>query len=257
MMTLSDVFDGLCDGPDKHGIYTTLAPLYRSMYVARGRIEGQLTAVKSATPTGASTVLEIGCGTGDLLQELKTSFDCVIGADPSPMMARLAAEQCQHVCQADSRAFRPNSVDVAVLLGAVIGHIRPDATAKETISHISQVLRPGGRIVCSVHQQLGQPRSRELTRSVNGYKITQRDEQRPMGDGTFEWAVTFDLTEEATGETRQVSTATRIRAFEQGELDKWIREAGLVSVESRPREYVTGSGETDRVLILTAKAPIN
>lgn len=49
-MTLSDTFDNLRDDAAEYGIYTTLAPLSHSMYMARGCIEGQLTTVNSATP---------------------------------------------------------------------------------------------------------------------------------------------------------------------------------------------------------------
>jgi SAM-dependent methyltransferase len=255
MQTLADVFDQLGEGPAEHEIYTTLAPLYRAMYVARGRIKGQLETVEAIAQPGASDILEIGCGTGDLLHRLETAFEHVIGADPSPTMAQFAAERCRHVCRADARAFRPGSVDVAVLLGAVLGHIRPDRTGKETLSHVRRTLRPGGRVVCSVHRQLKKPRSRELTRSVDKYDITQRDEQRPTEDGSFKWAVTFELTAHATGETRQVSSVTPIRAFAPDELVDWFHQAGLVNVETHPREYVGGSGEEDRAFIAVGECP--
>jgi SAM-dependent methyltransferase len=257
METLEDVFERLGDGTTEHDIYTTLAPLYRVMYVARGRIEGQLAAVEAAAPPGASTVLEVGCGTGHLLGELETAFDRAVGVDPSPAMARLAAEQCRYVCRGDARAFRPESVDVAILLGAVLGHIRPDTAGRATLSHVHRTLRPGGRVVCSVHRRLDEPRSRRLTRSVDGYTITQRDEQRPSDDGTFEWAVRFELTDETTGETRRVATSTRIRAFGTEELERWFREAGFVDINSRPRRYVSGPGEEDRAFVLVGEVPAN
>jgi SAM-dependent methyltransferase len=255
MQTLADVFDQLGDASAEHAIYTTLAPLYRAMYVARGRIEGQLQTVEAIAQPGASAILEIGCGTGDLLHRLESTFEHVIGVDPSPTMAQFAAERCRSVCRADARAFQPGSIDVAVLLGAVLGHIRPDPAGKETLSHVCRTLRPGGRVICSVHRQLGEARSRELTRSVNEYDIIQRDEQRPAEDGTFEWAVTFELTAHATGETRQVSTVTPIRAFAPDELVDWFHQAGLVNVETHPREYVGGSGETDRAFIGVGECP--
>lgn len=256
-LTLDAVFSRLDDDAETDAeLYTTLAPLYRAMYVARGRIDGQLAAVDAATPPDATTVLELGCGTGHLLDRLTPRFRTVVGADVSPTMARLASERAPYVCQADARGIATDSVDVAALLGAVLGHIRPDTAARETVSSLYRVLRPGGRVVCSVHRHLTDARSRELTRSVDGYEITQHDEQRPIGDtDTFEWAVGFEMTDEATGETRSASVTTMLRAFTPAELIQWFEDAGFTAVSTRPRNYVDGPGETDRAFLLTGECP--
>lgn len=256
MGTLDTAFDRLSDPPaHEHSIYTTLAPLYQAMYVARNRITGQLKTVVDVAPPDATTVLELGCGTGHLLAELSASFEHAIGVDPSPEMARLADNRAEYICQADTHAIQSNSVDIAVLLGAVLGHIRPDEAAKEAITEVQRSLRPGGRVICSVHQQLEAPRSRQLTRTVDGYEITQRDEQRPTGGNVFKWNVNFDMTDKTTGETRSVSTVESLRAFTTAELVQWFEDVGFVSVETRPRQYVTGPGEADRAFVLTAKCP--
>jgi len=256
MQTLDAAFERLAaDDPAGHHIYTTLAPLYQVMYVARGRIEGQLATVKAVAPPDATTVLELGCGTGHLLAELSASFPRAIGADPSPEMVRLARERAEHVCRADAHAFATEGVDVAVLLGAVLGHVRPDPAGREAVSQLYRSLGPGGRAVCSVHRRLESPRSRELTRRADGYEITQRDEQRPAGSDTFEWAVAFEVTETATGETRRASTTTTLRAYTPTELTGWFEDAGFVDVTTTPRRYVDGPGETDRAFLLTARRP--
>jgi SAM-dependent methyltransferase len=255
MQSLAQVFDRLGEESLDHDIYTTLSPLYRAMYVARGRIDGQLRTVEELAPPSASAVLEVGCGTGDLVARLEGRFDRAIAADPSPAMARLAGERCRVVCQADASAFQPDSIDVAVLLGAVLGHIRPDEAGIATLEHVCQTLRPGGRVVCSVHRQLAAPRSRELTRTIGRYEITQRDEQRPRTAGSFEWAVSFELVDRHTSESRQVATSVTIRAFEVEELERWFREAGLSVLETRPREYVGGSGERDRAFLVVGECP--
>ncbi len=258
MRTLDAVFTKLGEPratPTDEQLYTTLAPLYRVLYVARNRIEGQLATVERVAPPDTTTVLELGCGTGHLLAELESSFGTAVGADPSPEMAHIARERAAHVCQADAHAFATDSADVAVLLGAVLGHIRPDSAGQAAVSELRRTLRPGGRVVCSVHRSVAEPRSRELTRRVDGYEITQHDVQRPADEGTFEWQVTFEMTHEATGETRRVSTATTLRAFTPSELTAWFERAGFESIVTRPREYVAGPGETDRAFLLTARCP--
>lgn len=254
--SLEAVFDRLGDSDsDDAGIYTTLAPLYRVMYAARGRIEGQLALAEEYAPPDTTTVIELGCGTGHLLGALGQRYPRVVGADPSPAMCRLAARHGP-VCRADARAFAPERADLVVLVGAVLGHIRPDAAGRAALGHVRETLRPGGRVVCSVHdrRELDGPRERSLTRSVDGYEITQRDEQRPGANGEFDWRVTFTMTSPA-GERRQASTTTTLRAFGPAELERWFTEAGLDVIETRPRTYVDGEGEDGRAFVTAGERP--
>ena len=161
MRTLDAVFTKLGEPratPTDEQLYTTLAPLYRVLYVARNRIEGQLATVERVAPPDTTTVLELGCWTGHLLAELESSFGTAVGADPSPEMAHIARERAAHVCQADAHAFATDSADVAVLLGAVLGHIRPDSAGQAAVAELRRTLRPGGRVVCSVHRSVAEPR---------------------------------------------------------------------------------------------------
>jgi SAM-dependent methyltransferase len=244
---LADVDDGEAD------IYTTLAPLYRIMYTARGRIDGQLATVREHAPADAGTVLELGCGTGDLLGALGERYEFAVGADPSPAMCRLAARHGP-VCRADARGVAPRRVDLVVVVGAVLGHLRPDDEAQAALDHIRETLRPGGRVVCTVHDRraLDGPRERSLTRTVDGYELTQTDEQRPTGGGEFDWRVAFTMTA-PSGERRRASTTTTLRAFEPAALEQWFTEAGLSVVETHPRTYVDGDGEDGRAFVIVAE----
>lgn len=251
---LAEVFAGLADLDDGEAdIYTTLAPLYKIMYTARGRIEGQLATVREHAPADTGAVLELGCGTGDLLGALGARYDLVVGADPSPAMCRFAARHGP-VCRADARGFAPRRVDLIVIVGAVLGHLRPDDEARAAVGHIRETLRPGGRVVCTVHDRraLDGPRERTLTRMVDGYKITQTDEQRPTGGGEFDWHVEFTVTA-PSGERRRVSTTTTLRAFEPAALEQWFTDAGLSVVQTHPRTYVDGDGEDDRAFVIVAE----
>lgn len=142
------------------GMYTTLAPLYRAMYVARGRIGGQLQTVTEYAPTDTTTVLELGCGAGALLDELGQVYDRAVGADRSREMCRLAA-RCGPVVRGDASGFASERLDLVVVVGAVLGHIRPDDAARAALAEVSATLRPGGRVVCTVHDRRGLDGPRE------------------------------------------------------------------------------------------------
>jgi hypothetical protein len=72
-------------------------------------------------------------------------------------------------------------------------------------------LRLGGRVVSTVHDRRAPtgPGERSLTRIVDGYEITQTDEQRPTGGGEFDWHVESTVTA-PSGEQRQVLTTTTL-----------------------------------------------
>lgn len=256
--TVAETFSRLADDGDggrdsEMGMYTTLAPLYRAMYDARGRIEGQLATVTEYAPAGTTTVLELGCGTGALLDELGTVYSRAVGADRSPEMCRLAARNGP-VVRGDASGFAAERIDLVVVVGAVLGHVRPDAAARTVLADVREVLRPGGRVVCSVHDSRGLdgPRERSLTRTVDGYEIRQTDRQQPTGGGEFEWRVSFVMTA-PSGETRRVTTTTTLRAFTPDELVGWFGDVGLDIVETRPRTYVDGDGEDGRAFVLVGE----
>ena len=253
METLDAVFAELADDADV-GVYAELAPLYRRLYTARGRIDGQAGAVDSAAPRGASDVVEIGAGTGDLIARLAGRYDRVVGVDPSPQMVTLAREVAGgRVCLGTADSVAESAADLVVMLGAVLGHIRPDAAGRATLARIAESLAPGGRLVCSVHNRadLSAHDDRELTTDAEGYRIGQRDSRRPQGDGTFEWRTEYALTRLATGETRRAASTVRLRALTRSELRTWLEDAGLSVRAIRPRRYV--EGEDGRALVAVAE----
>jgi len=92
-------------------------------------------------------VLDVGCGTGDLLRAIR---DCgnpeVLGIEPSAQAVRIARERWGlDVRQGDLHAVRlpPASVDT-VLLSHVIEHL---PSPSDTLAEITRVLRPGGALI--------------------------------------------------------------------------------------------------------------
>lgn len=252
MDALDTVFAELADGDV--GVYAELAPLYRRLYTARGRIAGQLEAVESAAPRGTTDVVEIGAGTGDLLARLADRYDRVVGVDPSPHMAALARDVAgARVCLGTADSVAEGAADLVVMLGAVLGHIRPDAAGRATLKRVAESLTSGGRLVCSVHNRadISPHDDRELTTDAEGYRIKQRDSRRPRGDGTFEWRTEYTLTRRATGETRRATSTVRLRALSRSELRSWLEDAGLSVRTVRPRRYV--DGEDGRALVAVAE----
>jgi ubiquinone/menaquinone biosynthesis C-methylase UbiE len=94
--------------------------------------------------TGASRVLDLGCGTGRLAVTL--SARDVIGIDISRGMLREAAAKGVRVTCADAHSlpFADETFDVVLAANAVFRHLHQRVALREC----ARVLRSGGRLAC-------------------------------------------------------------------------------------------------------------
>ena len=98
---------------------------------------------------GNLDILDIGCGTGAMLDEL-APFGHVVGADVAPEALSFCRERSSHypLTRADVRRmpFETASFDVVTAMD-IIEHIDDD---KAAVGEIFRVLRPGGRLFVTV-----------------------------------------------------------------------------------------------------------
>lgn len=97
---------------------------------------------------GARDVLDIGCGTGNLIARLRGRIPRITGLEPDITSARVAAERfagdsAVRIVQADFAGREPQQRWDAVTLVAVLHHL-PLAPA---MRELRECLRPGGRLV--------------------------------------------------------------------------------------------------------------
>ena len=109
-----------------------------------------LNLIKNTYPTGeALRILDIGCGTGAMLDEL-TAFGSVVGADFSEEALKFSRERRQSLplVRADVRClpFASDTFDVITAMD-IVEHIDND---KAAMQEIRRVLKPGGRLFMTV-----------------------------------------------------------------------------------------------------------
>lgn len=99
--------------------------------------------------TGQLNILDIGCGTGAMLDEL-APFGSVVGADFSPEALRFCRSRGSSypLTRADVRRlpFADNTFDIVTAMD-IVEHIDDD---KAACAEVRRVLKPGGRLFATV-----------------------------------------------------------------------------------------------------------
>src|SRR5262245_57279643 len=106
--------------------------------------------LRLASDLDASTILDLGCGTGLLTRELAVDGRLVIGVDPAPAMLACArrqpgAERVRWI-EGDSSALRTPAADLAIMTGNVAQVFLDDAEWAATLRAIHAALRAGGHL---------------------------------------------------------------------------------------------------------------
>jgi SAM-dependent methyltransferase len=103
-----------------------------------------------ATHLEASSVVDVGCGTGLLACELARRGHQVVGVDPSPAMLEVARHrpggELVTWIEGDAGDLSESTADLALMTGHVAQIIRDETAWAKTLRSIRRALRPGGRV---------------------------------------------------------------------------------------------------------------
>ncbi len=113
-----------------------------------GPVQAHVVTVATQTTPQPATILDVGCGTGQLLERLARAYPAahLAGVDPAPGMARVARYRHQLpvvVGVAEQLPFRTGSV--ALLVSTISFHHWSDQP--RGLAEVRRVLAPGGRLL--------------------------------------------------------------------------------------------------------------
>jgi SAM-dependent methyltransferase len=187
------------------------------------------------TELGASSVLDLGCGTGTLAIMLAGSGRDVVGVDPAGAMLDVArgkpGADRVHWIHGDAPAVPTElSVDVVTLTGNAAQAIVDDADWRRTLEAVHSALVPGGHFVFETRDP-----------SMRAWESWNRDQSYAVVDGVESWEevtrvegplVTFDSTTVFPDRTHVVATST-LRFRDRAEVETDLRSAGFIVVDVR------------------------
>lgn len=103
-----------------------------------------------AAELSATSILDIGCGTGAITCELARLGHGITGIDPSPEMLKLASTRpggdLVRWIEGDARSLHGSPADLAIMTGHVAQVISDEEVWRETLSGIYGALRSGGHV---------------------------------------------------------------------------------------------------------------
>jgi SAM-dependent methyltransferase len=222
-------------------LFDSKAAAWPSKYGPDGRLAGRLTRLADAIAfrvQAESSVLDLGCGTGDLASAIAATGLRVTGCDISPeMLCRAAAADpsgtvgwVQLEPDWQTLPFRPETFD-AVVASSVLEYVNDPAAV---LRECGRVLRPGGVMLCTVPDPRHPVRWVEWLIGVAGREPVVRAAggRWPRLDGYM----------------------TYIRISRQRHSSQWWH-AAAASADLLAVRYLSGSPERSPLLLLTFQRP--
>jgi SAM-dependent methyltransferase len=191
---------------------------------------------QAATLGNPCRLLDVGCGTGVLVQKARQAGILATGIDASEAMIRVAEKRLGQgavsMCRMQDIAAEP-AYDFIVSLSWTINYCESRADLLDVLQRMHQALRPGGRILLQVAHAA----------HVNGRQMEDR-EPGPDGkpdDVTFlyrflrldgdDWPMQAEYGYACTSQNERLSEKHLLRMTDAREVAQCARQAGFVKVD--------------------------
>lgn len=140
---------------DEMGLTPQAAQSYEEFFVPAIFHQWPEQIISASAISESDDVLDLGCGTGALTRKIVGRAGTTIGIDLSESMLGVARQVCPAATfqqgSADDLPFEDSSFDTVVSAFMLMFLSDP----KKAVGEMQRVLRPGGRLVASVWQGLG------------------------------------------------------------------------------------------------------
>ena len=204
---------------------------------------------RDAGATGGRRVLDLACGTGKVGSELRRRGYEVVGADLSEQMAAGCRTQQPPlpvaVMDATRLGLRPESFDLVVCLYDSLNYVLQEEGLQACFRRVYEALAPGGLFIFDLNTpralKVGLFTQQELRSDApvqyrweahwdEATKVCRVDMWfKARGDASRESRV---ASERRGGGAEEFTETHYERAYEEGEVKTWLKEAGFEVVRS-------------------------
>jgi SAM-dependent methyltransferase len=232
-------------------LYTELADVYEAMYRTLMDYDAEFACYGALLKKyGVSTVLEIGCGAGNLAQRLLAHGYDYTGMDISSDMLAIARRQlppCPLV-QGDMRSFRLDGhFDGALIVGRSLSYLLENRDIRDTFESVHAALSPGGILIFDIiDAQLfipgidpGQTLRHEAAHEGRRYVRDSIFTVNAQNGWSWDWAADY-YEEDASGARRHLaSDHSTLRTFTIDEMEIFLNLSGFEVLEHFPKRAYT------------------
>ena len=173
------------------------------------------------------TVVDLGCGGGQWLENLASRGYRVCGVDASPSMIRIARKRlpsASFILGSFAEVELP-CCDAVTSLGEPINYLDGMRSIKRTIREVYRALRPGGLFVLdAVHPATPGVEPRTAARTGDTWACIAVIEEQPERNLLVRHITTF---REVNGEYQRHEETHRLRIYPKSEMLRWFRAAGF------------------------------
>lgn len=222
---------------EEHHLYSSLAPLYKFVYDRHFDYEDQLGVVQEAVPADAASILEVGCGAGQLLALLDATYERVVGVDLNEEMAAFAREGAPNadVFTADMEtADLDERFDAVVMLGRVLPHLRTDERATQLLANCHSHLISGGVILFNTFDARGLEDGHvtEDTFASERYTVDRTLEGfvTDLEAGQWGFDAEYIITDRETDDTAVAEETMHLQAHTPADLESYLTTVGFEDI---------------------------
>ena len=229
-------------------LYTSLANVYHEIYQTLFDYDEEFSFYDHHLKTnGVKSVLEIGCGTGNLSKRLINSKYDYLGIDLYQEMleiAKITAPNAKFM-QADVRDFSLQSpVDCTIITGRSISYLIDNQGVIDAFTCIGRSLVPNGLLMFdAIDAQkffvgFEENRHDELMASYekNHYRRVSKSNRNMLTGWTWDWTSSYYQKNDAQNFELIGNDTVTLRAFLQEELGLFLKLAGFELLEILPKK---------------------
>lgn len=235
MDTIADVIDTINEeNRAYHSSYDTLTPVYDFINSDHFNYQHQEELVSSIVDNTDSLV-ELGCGTGQLLSRIQSREGQLIGIDLNRRMLDRATERAPRasLIQGDVRdAVLSGTVSGVAMLGRVFSKMLTDECVQSLACSIETYLENDGQVVFNTFRrdQLVDGLSRTQRWESDRFTVVRYSETEllfDVRDGLMCISMDYDLFDKKTDKRTTASEQFRLRGYDTTHIESLLNETTL------------------------------